>query len=363
MEEKTYRAVGLMSGSSLDGLDIAYCEFSETNSNWSFKLLDSYCLLYTPEFQETLKNLTALSAKELMKTDVYLGLFFGKAVKDFISARNITAIDVVASHGHTVFHYPERGFTTQLGAGASIAASCGYTVVSDLRTMDIAQGGKGAPIVPIGDKLLFREHVICLNLGGIANLSAKINDTIVAFDFCGANQLLNYLALQLGLEYDKNGAEAAKGNIGTALLEALNSVPFHSAQFPKSLDNTFVQQTYFPILDNSTISIQDKLNTITEFIAIQFANHIAAIEQQLNISLQGKSALITGGGAFNTFLIKRIKALSHLSISVPSPEIIVFKEAIVMAFIGVLRLRNEPNVLASVTGAAKDTINGAVYLP
>ncbi len=361
MAANTYHAIGLMSGSSLDGLDIACCSFVENDGQWSFKLLDSLCKTYPADFQQMLKGLPLLNAKELAKADTDLGLFFGNAVMDFVMDKELRNIDLVASHGHTVFHHPEKGFTTQLGAGAAIAATCGITVVNDLRSADIAHGGNGAPIVPIADKLLFHQHAICLNLGGIANLSVRIDNQLLAFDFCGANQLLNYLAAQLGLEYDNGGAEAAKGNINDALLKNLNAVAFHEAPFPKSLDNTFVQETYFAILNESDAPVNNKLRTVTEFIALQFHRHIKAVETHAGISLAGSSVLVTGGGAFNTFLIGRLQELGNLQMVIPSPDIIAFKEAIAMAFIGVLRLRNQPNVLASVTGANRDTVNGAVY--
>ncbi len=359
-----YRIIGLMSGSSLDGLDIAYCEFTYENETWNFKILQTEVVEFSAEGILRIKSLPTASAKEIAQAHTSLGNYFGKCVQEFIQKNSLqNKVDFIASHGHTIFHFPEKGFTTQIGNGAAIAAQTNLPVVCDFRSADMANGGQGTPIVPIGDKFLFADFKFCLNIGGIANISCKTETGIVAFDICAANQVLNFLANTFDKEYDAAGEIAASGELNAELLARLNEVKFCSLPFPKSLDNSFSRETILPLLEEFEISVEDKMRTYVEHIAVQIANHIQRIvkKEKINLSSEDK-ILVTGGGAFNIFLIERIKAQTKLFIEIPDEELVKFKEALVIAFMGVLRKRNEVNVLKSVTGARKDTCGGAVYL-
>ena len=236
-------------------------------------------------------------------------------------------------------------------------------MVCDFRSTDIANGGQGTPIVPVGDKFLFADYRFCLNIGGIANISCKTGNGIVAFDVCAANQVLNSLANSLGKEYDDEGQIAASGHINEELLQKLNALEYCSLPYPKSLDNSFSREAVLPLIEEFQISTEDKMRTVVEHIAVQVASHIQFISDKEKINFTANEQMpVTGGGAFNKFLIERIKAQTNVLIEVPNDEVVKFKEAVVIAFMGVLRMRNEINVLRTVTGASKDTIGGAVYL-
>ena len=361
-----YKAIGLMSGSSLDGLDIAYCLFSFEHGRWSLKVLSTDVIAYPDEWIQEIKRLPVSSAKTLWQSHAALGHYFAEQVNAFTGRHNLKGkVDLVASHGHTIFHFPDKKMTTQIGDGSAIAAITDLPVVCDFRSGDIASGGQGTPIVPIGDQLLFNDYRFCLNIGGIANISCKTNNAgIVAFDICAANQVLNSLANRLGKEYDTGGKLAGSGKLNTALLDKLNALDFYTLDYPKSLDNGFSRELILPLIEEFDISIEDKLRTYTEHIAAQIANQINAIAKKENLQFgTGDKILATGGGAFNAFLIDRINAISGFEVVVPAEELVKFKEAIVIALMGVLRLRNEVNVLKSVTGAKKDSVAGAVYRP
>jgi anhydro-N-acetylmuramic acid kinase len=359
-----YRAIGLMSGSSLDGLDIAFVEFEETGAKWSYEIKAAECRRYNDEWLEKLQNATTLPAYDYLLLHSAYGKYIGQQVNKFIEEHALEhKVQLIASHGHTTFHAPALGMTAQLGDGAAIAATTQINVVSDLRAMDVAFGGQGAPIVPIGEKLLFADYTLCLNLGGIANLSFKSNDGYVAFDVCAANRVMNMLAKAEGKEYDEDGNLAALGNIDTTLLTKLNSLAYYKQPFPKSLSNSFGTDEVFPIIDASGLSTADKLRTYVEHIVMQISYSI----QELSIKnkVRNEKLLVTGGGAFNKFLIARLKqVLSAFDIEVVVPDemLINYKEALVMALIGVLRWREEYNVLNTVTGASRSSIGGAVWI-
>ena len=362
-----YKAIGLMSGSSLDGLDIAYCEFSVENSRWDFNILHTDVVVYPDEWIQEIKSLPVSSALSLWQSHTSLGHYFAGQVNAFIARHNLQgSVDLVASHGHTIFHFPEKKMTTQIGDGAAISAVTDLPVVCDFRSGDIADGGQGTPIVPIGDRLLFAGYRFCLNIGGIANVSCKTDNTngIVAFDICAANQVLNSLANRLGSEYDAGGGFAKQGKVHQPLLQKLNELDFYKLDYPKSLDNGYSRELILPMIESFDISGHDKLCTYTEHIATQVAEHIKAIaaKEKMNFGATEK-LLATGGGAFNSFLIERIRQLAKIEVVVPAEELVKFKEALVIALMGVLRMRNEVNVLKSVTGAKKDSVAGAVYRP
>ncbi|WP_207496159.1 anhydro-N-acetylmuramic acid kinase [Aridibaculum aurantiacum] len=359
-----YRVIGLMSGSSLDGLDIAFIEFEEIRGTWNYEIKAADCIAYSDEWKQQLEGATSLNAYDYLLLHSAYGKYIGEQVNAFIEKHNLYhQVQLIASHGHTTFHSPAQGTTAQLGDGAAIAATTEINVVSDLRAMDVAFGGQGAPIVPIGEKYLFSEYSLCLNIGGIANISHRTGDNYVAFDICAANRVLNMLAQQEGKEYDENGALAASGSIITPLLTQLNALDYYAASFPKSLSNTFGTDTVFPLIQSFEGSTADKLRTYTEHIAMQVSY---AIQNLLKRPLQERGKmLITGGGAFNQFLIKRIQQaidLFNVTPEVPDAKLVNFKEALVMGLVAVLRWREEYNVLSTVTGARRSSIGGAVYI-
>jgi anhydro-N-acetylmuramic acid kinase len=355
-----YKVIGLMSGTSLDGLDIAYCTFKNTSSGWQFQLEHSRHVAYDEERISQLRNAVDLPAAELLALDVSYGRWLGQQVNLFISGYNLT-VDIVASHGHTIFHQPERGFTLQIGAGLDLAQQAKQTVVCDFRSLDVAMGGQGAPLVPIGDHHLFADYDFCLNLGGIANISFAIADNRKAYDVAPANMLLNYLAGQRGLAYDAKGAIAREGAIDPALLAALNGLEFYKLPYPKSLGYEWFVSEMQPIIDASDIKVDDKMATGVAHIAGVIA---AAVLSEWNNDRQA-NLLITGGGAKNDTLIDALTAAlgSTVQVILPSEELIDFKEAVIFAFMGVLRVRDEINCLSSVTGADRDVSGGTIFQP
>ncbi len=339
-----------MSGTSLDGLDLVAVEFWQTDIKWEFEIISTKTISYSSDWTNKLSNSPTLSGEKLIELHTKYGRFLGKETKRFIEETGFQP-DLVASHGHTVFHQPDLGFTFQIGNGADIAAITGITTVSDFRTGDVALGGQGAPLVPIGDKLLFSDYKYCLNLGGFANISFEENNRRIAFDICPVNFILNHFAEKQGLQFDKNGELGRKGKIETELFEKLNQIGFYKKQPPKSLGREWVEQVFMPVLNNFEIPENDKLRTVYEHIALQITNVI---------SEQGKM-LVTGGGAFNSFLIERIKSYTNAEIIIPSNEIVNFKEALIFAFLGVLKITGQNNCLSSVTGAKHDHSSGVVF--
>ncbi len=368
-----YRAIGLMSGSSLDGLDIAFVEFQEQGGKWSYEILQAECYAYSDEWVAKLKDAINLSARDYQLLHSEYGHYTGQQVNKFIDKHQLHfKVAVIASHGHTTFHMPDKKMTAQLGDGAAIAAETKLPVVSDLRSLDVAFGGQGAPIVPIGEKMLMSEYDYFLNIGGIANISFSSpslkgeggrGDEATAFDVCPANRVLNMLVNELGMEYDDGGQIAASGTANEALLEKLNALAYYKLPYPKSLANDFGTDIVYPIVKQSGLEIKDAVRTYTEHIVLQISN---AINTLANNKLQttNHKLLTTGGGAFNTFLIQRLSdSLKQMEIEVivPDKKLVNFKEALIMAFIGVLRWRQEYNVLSSVTGAVRASIGGALW--
>ena len=351
-----------MSGSSMDGLDIAFAEFTETGGKWSFEIIAANCVEYEMELLHQLNAAANMSAKDYLFLNTAYGHYIGNKINNFIELNDLQhRVNLVASHGHTVFHFPNKKMTAQLGDGAAIAAAVKLPVVNDLRSIDIAFGGQGAPIVPIGDKLLFGTYTYLLNLGGIANMSVNKEGNYIAFDICAANKILNFLALKLGLPYDAEGALAAKGKINDVLLQQLNALDYYKISGPKALDNSFGTNIVLPIIEKANLITEDALATYTEHIVQQIS---AALLQNISAAINPQ-LLVTGGGAFNTFLVQKLKeGLLPLQILVVVPDstVVKFKEALIMALIGILRWREETNVLATVTGASQNSIGGALWL-
>jgi anhydro-N-acetylmuramic acid kinase len=343
-------AIGIMSGTSLDGVDIVFCEF-EYDKKWSYKIIQGETVPYNEEWKKILGRIHKATAQEYAFRHVQYGHYLGELVNIFLSGDHMIP-DFIASHGHTVFHQPGRGFTSQLGDGAALAAVSGFPVICDFRSADVALGGQGAPLVPIGDELLFPEYTYCLNLGGIANISFERDEERVAFDLGPCNMVLNRLAAEKGKEYDEDGELAAKGKVNEELLQSLNAVPFYLQPYPKSLGREDVDRSVWPMVQKAELKTEDKLAT--------FCEHIA--EQVGRVGDSG-SLLVTGGGAFNSYLVSRIRKRSGMKVTVPDADLVNYKEALIFAFLGMLRWNGEVNCLASVTGAMRDSCGGAIYQP
>jgi len=344
-----------MSGTSLDGLDIAYCSFTYNNSKWSFSILAADTIAYDKHWLQKIQSAPKLPGLDLLKLHNEYGTYLGKQVSSFIKKNRIKKVDFVSSHGHTIFHQPKERLTFQLGSGANLAAACELPVVNDFRSLDVALNGQGAPLVPIGDKLLFSEFEYCMNLGGFANISYEEKGKRIAFDICPVNIVLNYLAQKLGKEYDKNGTVAARGKRDNELLKKLNALGFYKASPPKSLGREWLENEFIPVLDKSKCNTEAKLATVVSHIAEQ-------IGLVFNGRRKGK-LLITGGGAFNTYLVKQLRLkIQGITIVAPDEEIVKYKEALVFAFLGVLRYKGENNCLGSVTGASQNNKGGTIYL-
>lgn len=357
-----YNVIGLMSGSSLDGLDICFAEFNETAGKWSYEIKCAACTEYDDNWTQKLKDAIHLPANEYQLLHTAYGHHLGRMVNGFIEEFQLHhKVNLVSSHGHTTFHFPEKKMTHQLGEGAAIAAETNLPVVSDLRSMDIAFGGQGAPIVPLGENLLFPSYRYFLNIGGIANISIKENEGIIAFDICAANRVLNMLALEKNKSYDEDGIMASSGKVHEALLNELNEQDYYSLPYPKSLANSFGTDIIYPIIKRFDLSIEDLLCTYVEHIVIQLKNSL----QPFFSNTEMQRLMITGGGAFNKFLIHRIsEQLQQINFEVyiPGDDVVIYKEALIMALLGVLRWREQYTVLSSVTGALRDSIGGALWL-
>ncbi len=347
-----YPVIGMMSGTSLDGLDIAACLFQESFSGWKYEIIVAETIDYSPEWDKKLRQSHTLSGEELTMLDRQYGVYLGQQVRRFLSKHGIIG-GLVASHGHTVFHLPGKGCTLQIGHGAYIAAETGLPAVTDFRSTDIALSGQGAPLVPIGDKLLFGEYSFCLNLGGFANLSFDQNGERKAGDICPANIVLNYLASKHGHNFDKNGDHGRNGIINHELLNALNNLDFYNTPLPRSLGREWVDEYIFPLFRTFPDSTNNHLRTFYEHIALQISRYI----------VPNSIVLITGGGAFNVFILERLSFFTGAELYKPSDQLIKFKEALIFAFIGHLRFTNKTNCLKSVTGASRDSCCGALYLP
>ncbi len=384
-----YRVIGLMSGSSLDGLDIAFVEFTENAGKWSYEIKEAECYPYAGNWQERLRKATVLDSMKYQLLHAEYGRYIGGQVNQFINEYGLQyQVALVASHGHTTFHLPGKKMTAQLGDGAAIAAETGLPVVTDLRALDVALGGQGAPIVPIGEKLLLGDYDFFLNLGGIANISFNDAGKFIAFDICPANRVLNMLVSEAGKEFDEGGQIAAEGKINDILFERLNALDYYTRPFPKSLGNEFGTDTVYPMVKSADCSISDALRTYVEHIVVQIeyavVSQSAVVSRQSAVGsrqsavetapetgtknqepkTQNSKLLATGGGVFNTYLVERLTELLNdinVELVIPDEKLVSYKEALIIALIGVLRWRQEYNVLSSVTGASRDSIGGALW--
>lgn len=352
MEVKNTFAIGVMSGTSLDGIDLVYVKFKE-EENLTFKILHAQTIVYSKEWQQMLQNAIFMSKKELVALDVMYGKHIGNVVKDFMYNYKIEDIAFVASHGHTVLHEPKNGVTLQVGSGKEIAKITQQKVVCNFRAQDVALGGQGAPLVPIGDELLFNNYEYCLNLGGFSNVSFQKNNERIAFDICPVNIVLNYYTNKIGLPFDDGGKLAEKGIIHEGLLLQLNNLSYYKKTPPKSLGLEWVQKEIFPLIDSFQLEVPDILRTF-----------IAHITQQLAAVIPSNvSVLITGGGYFNTFLISEFKKNAIVNIAEVPTTIVDFKEALIFALLGFLKIEGKVNCLQSVTGASKNHSAGVIFVP
>lgn len=346
---QTYEAIGLMSGTSLDGLDIANCIFKFENNNWDFEISHCQTIPYDDFWKQRLAGAQHLNGFELTKLNAEYGDFLGRQTSIFIEKNQLNPI-LVASHGHTVFHAPDQGFTLQIGDGNHIRKHVKCMVINDFRSFDVAIGGQGAPLVPIGDELLFGEFDACINVGGFSNISIKEGNKRIAWDICPANIVLNSFAQKLGLEYDEGGKIARSGDRIESWFDELNNLDFYKTNHPKSLGREWVEENILPRIPNS--EIKDLLRTFTEHVALQIAASVKHLSGRV---------LVTGGGAYNDFLVELIRNQVSCTIETPDKELIEFKEAMIFAFMGVLRMRGDANVLSSVTGAKEDSSSGVVW--
>jgi anhydro-N-acetylmuramic acid kinase len=353
MFKETYNVIGVMSGTSLDGIDLARINFTIKNGKWSYEILESETVSYSNDWLNKLKVAVGFSEEELVKLNEDYTKLLGEIIKSFIAKYKISNLDAVCSHGHTILHQPQNGFTLQIGNLPKIAEIINQKVVCDFRVQDVQLGGQGAPLVPIGDRILFSEYEYCLNLGGFSNISFESNNKRIAFDISPVNTVLNFYANKLGLEYDDKGKISKYGKLNLELLNELNALDYYKKPFPKSLGFEFVKEIVLPLIENYSISIEDKMHTFTEHIAFQTS---------LALPIKSGKLLITGGGAYNDFLIERMQFhLPNIEIIIPNSKTLEFKEALIFGLLGVLKLRNEINVLSSVTGAEMDHSSGIIY--
>ncbi len=356
---KKYKVLGLMSGTSLDGLDLAYCTIWENEEGWQFQILEGKSVAYEASMRSQLKDSIFLPADALLILHNSYGSWLGKQVSEFIREKNLE-IDFIASHGHTTHHQPENGLTFQIGSGQHLANTSGYKTICDFRSNDLALGGEGAPLVPIGDQLFFRKYDFCLNLGGISNVSFEKNDQRIAYDIGLANMILNHITQKINLAYDSGGELAAKGSLNTEMLERLNGLEYYQLPFPKSTGYEWFVEKVVPIVDSTEDSTENLLFTAIHHICEQ-----VAIQVKLNTVKDSSTLFVTGGGALNDFMMKVLqdKLGEAVQLVIPPKDLIEFKEAVVFSLMGVLRLEGKTNILSSVTGAKKDSSSGVIYLP
>jgi anhydro-N-acetylmuramic acid kinase len=357
-----FHIIGLMSGTSMDGLDIAYVRFDE-KEKIHFTLLISETISYPSDWKHRLQEAFHKSPKDLVELDTDYGSFLGKTVYEFIQRHGIRP-DLIASHGHTIFHKPQEGYTLQIGSGRHIQNETQIPVVCNFRVQDVALGGQGAPLVPIGDELLFPEYDFCLNLGGFSNVSWNFDSLRKACDISPCNILLNEICKRILIDYDINGQRAAKGKIKTDLLNRWNALPFYALMAPKSLGREWFEMHFIEEVHSSNIGVDDLLATSVQHIALQIDLFLKSVIHAHPSFKPQYKVLATGGGAHNRFLMEQLHNMGSptLEYVIPETQIADYKEAIVFALLAYLRWHDRSNVLSSVTGASRDHSSGEVYL-
>ena len=351
-----------MSGTSCDGVDLAYCDFClDQAKNWTYSIKKAGTIPYQKAWQERLSGVIELSSSALAAVNMAYTNLLNQLILDFIKTEQIEDLDLICSHGHTVRHQPDFGITLQIGNLKDLAQDLPCPVVCDFRVQDVAFGGQGAPLVPIGDRLLFSDYAACLNLGGFANVSYSSPDKklnmnqvpgpTIAFDIAPLNIVLNHFAQKLGAQYDDKGAFAQSGQLDRSLLSRLNALDYYNQPPPKSLGLEWVQTHILPLYDEFQLSPEDWLATLVGHMTHQIERICKPFDR----------VLVTGGGAFNDHLINELNLISSGRYLVPSSDLVMFKEALIFGFLGVLRWRNEINCLSSVTGASNDHSSGIIW--
>ena len=349
-----YNMIGLMSGTSLDGIDIVNVSFKK-NAIWSYEIKHSECYEYSKKWLKQLRMSHFLNGNELLILNKKYGGYLGEIINDFIIKNNIDIknINAISSHGHTIFHQPKQKLTFQLGCGAVMANKTQLTVVNNFRSLDVAFGGQGAPLVPVGDELLFSKYDYCLNLGGIANISFNKNNRRIAGDIGFANMFSNELSNKVGKDFDSMGNMAKSGNLNEDLLNQLNKLEYFSKSFPKSLGIEDFKKWYFPVINKYQIPIEDKLHTAGHQLCYSIKKIIET----------NKTVLITGGGTYNEFWTNTLNDTFNINYHIPNKTIVNYKEALIFAFLGLLRIKNIENTYSSVTGASKNLKSGIIHNP
>lgn len=356
---KGIRVIGLMSGTSLDGLDICCADFTYDGSNWKYNIVKAEAVQYPQEIKECLARAQSMTALEYARFNSDYGIHLGQQVAAFME-RNGIRPDLIASHGHTIFHQPAVRFTAQIGSGAGIAAETGVDCVCDFRTTDVALYGQGAPLVPIGDRSLFAQYDYCLNMGGFSNISYQDGEIRRAYDISPVNYVLNHYMRQVGEEFDRDGGRASRGAVCRPLYDALNALDFYNRKGPKSLGREWVENDVLPLIEEYSerfsLSLEEKLATFCEHVAYQIGSHIEAKPNRRS------RVLLTGGGALNKYLVSRMQALApQCEYCIPDSFTINFKEALIFALLGAMYVADIPSCLKSVTGARYDNIGGCLY--
>lgn len=355
---KKYNIIGVMSGTSMDGLDLAHVTLEEQQTGkWGYEITAAKTISYEEKWRLRLSKLRHQNSLIFYKTDRYYGQYIGECILDFIEENGLEA-DLISSHGHTVFHQPENNISVQVGDGNSIYGVTGIPTVTNFRALDVILGGEGAPLVGLADSYLFGEYDMCLNLGGFVNISSNNGSEKVAYDVSPCNIILNRIAREFDQEFDEGGAIAERGSIDYDLLTALNEIDFYAYEHPKSLGREWISSHFWPLVRKSDASKEDKMKTLVDHIAVQIGR---SVDDLCGGDAAGKRLYVTGGGAFNSTLMSHIKSHTEAEIVVPANEVIEYKEALAFALLGILRIKNQPNILSSHTGATHDSISGSLY--
>ena len=349
---RDFYVIGVMSGTSLDGVDFVYVKFTQ-NDTWNFKIINSKTYKYEDSITEFLIDISKKGIEEIKKIDIEYSMKLAIFINQFIDEFSINKIDFISSHGHTAIHDPSNSFTYQIGNLPILSKQTNHNVICDFRVQDIELGGQGAPLVPVGEKYLFHEYDSFINLGGFANISNHVGESLIAYDICPVNIVLNNLSKKIGKDFDNKGTIASSGKLILNLYEKLEKLEYYKSSPPKSLGIEWVDANIFPLINKYfDYPIEDLLNTLSNHIANQISNNLKDIDK----------VLVTGGGTYNDYLIDIIRSKTDSEIIIPSKNIIEFKEALIFAFLGVLRYLNINNCYSSVTGASKDHCSGNFFL-
>ncbi len=349
---KNFNVIGVMSGTSLDGVDIVYVKFIQ-NESWSFKIINSKTYKYEDSTADILNDISKKTLEEIKEIDVVYSKMLAKIINEFIDEFSINKIDFVSSHGHTAIHDPSNLITYQMGNLSTLSTEINQKVICDFRVQDVKLGGEGAPLVPVGEKYLFHEYDSFINLGGFANISNHKGESLIAYDICPVNIVLNNLSKKIGKDFDDKGSIASSGKLIINLYEELEKLEYYQLDPPKSLGIEWVDEYIFPLINKYfDYPIEDLLNTLSNHIANQISNNLKNLDK----------VLVSGGGAYNDYLIHLIRSKTDSEIIISSKNIIEFKEALIFAFLGVLRNLNINNCYSSVTGASKDHCSGKIFL-